>query len=378
MDDVFERYDRGRAGDHPFQDGGALPLLWFNEIDASLDVRDFVQGLLAEESAIVVYGESNAGKTFWVTDLALHVAAGLPWNGRRIEQSGVVYAVLEGGNGFRNRIAAWRDANDLSGVDIPFAAIPASLNLLNPDADTPRLIAAMGVAAARMQMPVRLVVIDTLSRALAGGSENDSEDMGALVANMDSIRQATGAAVLFIHHSGKDTTKGARGHSLLRAAVDTEIEVVADGDTKTATVVKQREMGKGDAFPFSLRVVELGHNRHGEPITTCVVEAGEAGTGRGTAAHRRLTGHNRRAHDVLTDLVAVSGQDGHHGVPPGFLSVPEKWWRDRFDEQAMPGAEEDAKRKAFRRAADKLVELQIVGVGAKRVWLVSFETRTTP
>ncbi len=51
--------------------------------------------------------------------------------------------------------------------------------------------------------------------------------MGALVRCMDLIRQETGACVLFVHHSGKDAAKGARGHSLLRAAIDTEIEVKA-------------------------------------------------------------------------------------------------------------------------------------------------------
>ena len=30
---------------------------------------------------------------------------------------------------------------------------------------------------------------------------------------------------MLVHHTGKDTAKGARGHSLLRAATDTEIEV---------------------------------------------------------------------------------------------------------------------------------------------------------
>ena len=85
-----------------------LPLLWFHEIEQVLDAKDFVQGVLIEEGAVVIYGESNAGKTFWATDLALHVAAGDPWRKRRVEKSGVIYCVLEGGNGFRNRVSAWK------------------------------------------------------------------------------------------------------------------------------------------------------------------------------------------------------------------------------------------------------------------------------
>jgi len=40
--------------------------------------------------------------------------------------------------------------------------------------------------------------------------------------------------------SGKDQTTGARGHSSLRAAVNTEIEVSVDGLMRLATTRKQR------------------------------------------------------------------------------------------------------------------------------------------
>lgn len=260
-------------GPKPLPEARPLPILYFDAIRPRLDARDFVEDLLIEGSAAVVYGESNAGKTFWATDLALHVAAGRAWNGRHVAQGGVVYCVLEGGIGFHNRVSAWRAHHGLEDACIPFAAVPSNLNLLDPDADTPRLIAVIREAAATLEMPVKLVVIDTLARAFAGGNENASEDMGALVANMDAVRAATGCAFMFIHHSGKDRAKGARGHSSLRAAIDTEIEVVAaeEGDTKTATVVKQRDLKKGDAFAFALRAVTLGSNPRGKPVTSCVV-----------------------------------------------------------------------------------------------------------
>ena len=36
----------------------------------------------------------------------------------------------------------------------------------------------------------------------------------------------------------------------------------------------------------------------------------------------------------------------------------------------MAGAEEETKRKAFRRAADSLIESSTVGMGSGRVWVV--------
>ena len=349
--------------------GVSLPMVWFDQIKPSLDVMDFIQGVLVEKSAAVVFGDSNAGKTFWTTDLALHVAAGQEWNGRRVEQGCVIYCVLEGSRGFRNRVIAWKHRHGLEDASIPFAVIELPLDLMKPDADTPRLIAAIRAAAARIGIRVKLVVIDTLSRALAGGNESSSDDMGALVMNMDTIRAETGACVMFIHHSGKDQTKGARGWSGLRAAIDTEIEMAADeaAGTSTATVVKQREMKKGDAFSFRLETVVLGQNRHGEDVTTCVVEQTEQRLP--SSKKIRLSDDQTSALRVLQDVIALYGERGHTGVPLDFLSVPEGWWRDRFYERCKIGSSQDTKKKAYQRIADKLQRLGKVAADGGRVWL---------
>ncbi|MFP5368024.1 MAG: AAA family ATPase, partial [Actinomycetes bacterium] len=214
--------------------------------------------------------------------------------------------------------------------------------------------------------------IDTLARAFAGGNENASEDMGLLVLNMDKIREETGACVLFIHHSGKDAAKGARGHSSLRAALDTEIEVKADEETgaKVASVVKQRELAKGQVFGFNLETVVLGQNRYGEDVTTCLVRS--ANVQADTSGHQksgRMSVDQQAAYSVLCDLIAERGQPNYRGVPNGAQSIPEQWWRERFYQRAKPGADEGTKQKAFRRAADALLAHRAVGMDHGRVWL---------
>ena len=378
-DDVFGQWDRKQKvvslQDYlPGMGPPGLPLVYYDDIVPSLDVQDFVEGLMVEQSAGVVYGESNSGKTFWMTDLALHVAAGIPWNGREVDQAAVIYVALEGGIGFRNRVEAWRVEKQLD-APVLFASIMVAINLLDPDADTGALIEAIRAASATLSAPVKLVVIDTLSRAMAGGNENAPDDMGALVMNMDRVRQETKAAVWFVHHSGKDQAKGARGHSLLRAAIDTEIEVVATGEqtasSRAATVVKQRELPKGDVFNFGLKVIDLGTNRRGKPVTSCVVENSGEGANAGASLHRRrLPQQQQRALEVLADLVGSAGQSGHPGTPADVPSVPEKWWRERFYERAMPGAEPGAKKMAFRRASDALLTAHLIGMSATRVWVV--------
>ncbi|WP_261361173.1 helicase RepA family protein [Gemmata massiliana] len=65
------------------------------------------------------YGESGGGKTFFTLDLALHVAAGMPWRGREVDLRGVLYLALEGSHGIRNRGAAFKQANALNAVELP-------------------------------------------------------------------------------------------------------------------------------------------------------------------------------------------------------------------------------------------------------------------
>lgn len=353
----------------------SLPLVWFGEIEKVLDVKDFVQGVLVEQGAAVVYGESNAGKTFWTTDLALHVAAGREWNGRRVERGGVIYCVLEGGAGFRNRVAAWR--TETGETDIPFAAIPASLNLLDKDADTQKLIDAIRVAQAKISVPVKLVVIDTLSRAMAGGNENAPDDMGALVLNMDRIREETKASLLFVHHSGKDQAKGARGHSSLRAAIDTEIEVVAsETDDKAATVVKQRELPKGDVFGFTLKVVELGTNRHGEAVTTCIVAPKTVGdTGQiGTKKKGKLPASAALGARALGIALGKKGAylPPTKEYPPNTFAVSATEWRAEFYQ--LKAGSNDTNKHAFSRAETDLLAAEIITARNGLVWFVKRDT----
>ncbi len=345
-----------------------LPLLYAAAIEPVLSSGEIVQGLLLEGSAAVVYGESNSGKTFLVTDIALHVAAGRPWNGRRVARCGVVYAALEGGHGFRNRVTAWLRHHAVAAVDLPFAAIPAALDLRDPAADTDRLIAAVGEASAHMRHRVGLIVVDTLSRALAGGDENAPADMGALVQNMDRVRAETGAAVMFIHHSGKDPGRGARGHSLLRAAIDSEIEVTDREGARSAIVVKQRDLAKGAEIAFRLMPVVLGQNEFGETVATCIVEA-TAGERTG-APRQSLPQQARVILDRLHDCVAADGEPlpaGPRFPPPPVSGVRYDVWRASAD-AAMGHLGKESRRRAFGRAVELLIARRIVGTQDGWAW----------
>jgi hypothetical protein len=266
------------------------PLIWLSEVEPVLAQAYIVRDLIAAGAAVVIYGDSNSGKTFFVLDLALHIAAGRPWRDQRIQPGLVVYVAAEGGHGIRNRLAAYRQAASWT-KGASFAVLPQNVDLLDPLADTGPLIEVIQAAEEIAGQKVAAIVLDTLARVMTGGNENDSRDMSAFIANVDRVRAETGAAVLIIHHAGKDATKGARGHSSLRAAVDTEILVEGLEGTRTATVCKQRDMPSGQVYAFTLEPVTVGTDAEdGTAITSCVVAVTDA-----PAKQRRVSGKNQEA-----------------------------------------------------------------------------------
>jgi len=348
---------------------------WWKNIEATTDTTDFVEDTLGGQQMSVVYGESNTGKTFWVLDLAFHIATGRNWNGLEVDKGAVIYCALEGAHGITNRIAAlkFHYQGDLDNGDAnpPLGVITTSINLLDPKADLGDLITAIQLEQSRMGVPLRMLVIDTLARALSGGNENSPDDMGALVKNTDVIRAATGVHVCLIHHSGKDQARGARGHSSLRAATDTEIEISRPpgGDISMARVTKQREFEGDQEYAFGLTVVELGITRRNKQKTSCVVY--EADVKDAKRAKKRLpSGKNMKiALKILlklldTDIAYISTAEG----APGCKGVNIEPWKQAAFEEAQWGYERQANR--FDTAKTALIADGFVGHKGDFFWII--------
>jgi hypothetical protein len=243
-----------------------LYVVRWHESKPKLDQPYLIDDVCDLGTMVVTYGDSNVGKTYVVLDQARCIAAGEPWNGHKVKQGLVVYVASEGGTGFHKRIEAYRREHKL--VDLPFSLIPCPVDIHSPNGDTDRLIRLIKQEQEHFGQQCVLIVIDTLARAMGGGDENTSVDMGLLVRQCDRLRAATGATVNLIHHTGKDKTKGARGSSALRAATDTEIEI----DAGVLSVEKQRDLAKVKPMNFRLKPITIGQRPDGRDVTSCVVE----------------------------------------------------------------------------------------------------------
>jgi hypothetical protein len=264
--------------------GRRLPLTMLHEL-GPVRVQDrLVRGLLGEGILAVIYGEPGGGKSFAASDLAIHIALGWPWLGRKVAPGSVLYVASEAQGGWPNRVEAFcrhHQIDDNQRQRIPVGFVLASVDLGPQGGDVERIVETAAELATKTGEPVKLIVIDTLARTLVGGDENSSIDMSAFVAKCEAIRQFTGATVLIVHHSGKNAAMGARGHSALRAAIDAEFEVEQSERGRLIRIRKAREGTSGDEIGFALQVVEVGTDHEdaddliGTPITSCVVQAAE-------------------------------------------------------------------------------------------------------
>lgn len=187
-------------------------------------LEPLVSGYLYRDTLAMLYGPSGSGKTFQAVAWALHIATGRWWEGHRVEQAPVLYVISEGARMMAQRVQAWTDHH---GVDLgdaqPIHWHTGTINLSDRDH-----VAAVGQVAG--DLGAGLVVIDTLARCAGGAEENSAKDMSMIVEHADMIVGGSGGAcVLLVHHSGKDAAAGARGSSVLRAAMDTEIALDAAG-----------------------------------------------------------------------------------------------------------------------------------------------------
>lgn len=242
-----------------------------------------IGGVIVCESLAVLYGSSGAGKTFVALDWALSVASGSWWQGRPVRQAPVLFVAAEGSGGLGARVAAWKGANRYSG-DAGMLIHAEPVNLLDP--------AAAGVVAeASKRIAAVLVVVDTVARSMPGGDENSAKDIGRLVDNADVIRRASGAAVLLVHHAGKDTSAGMRGNSALHGAVATVIECKGGDGRLELSCRKQKDDAEFD--PIHLGLLPYGGS--------CVLSA-RPSTGGGEMPAGAV--------DLLRVLVEIADEDG--------------------------------------------------------------------
>lgn len=330
------------------------------DVQPVMEMRHLVNGWLSEGALSVLYGPSNTGKTFVALSVGAHVAAGIDWWGHKVRQMPVLYMALEGGVGFTNRIAAIKEA-------VPDLAASRNLWYIGSPMDLYQEVGVTELCDALPEVDFGLIVVDTLARAMAGGDDSSGGDMGHFVANMDRLREITGAHVLIIHHSGKDETKGARGSTVLKGAVDTEIFISNEGEVRAT---KQRDMPRADPLYFDLESVSFGISSEGDEVTSAVAKPTDAPSRR----QKPLSGQAEVALQALLDAIAKHGETKRGtDFPHNRKCVHIDHWREMCERKGLTskGTTKNAQSQAFGRQKNKLMETDHIRIQDDFVWRVA-------
>jgi putative DNA primase/helicase len=191
--------------------------------------------------------------------------------------------------------------------------------------------------------------------------------MGNLIAAAKRLQDLTGGLVLLVHHTGKDTSKGLRGHSSLYAALDGAIEVSRPEVRREWSVAKSKDDETGQVHPFRLEQVTVGVDDDGEDIMSCVVVPDDTGE---TARRTKLPqgGNQKIALDTLGQPLRESKVFNVDGAPPGHPCI-------RLEDALLLVAERlpcEPKRRTERaqQALNGLVAKNICGVKDGWLWRV--------
>jgi hypothetical protein len=342
-----------------------FPLVAFDDVKVDTLRRGYlIKGLLASTGLAVVWGPPKCGKSFWAMDIAMHIALGWDYRGRRVQQAPVVYVALEGQHGLAARIEAFRRRHNVESA--PFFLVLVRLNLI---AEARALVEA--IKAQIGDVLPGAVFIDTLNRSLVG-SESKDEDMARYLAAADFVADQLGCAVVIVHHCGIDATRP-RGHTSLTGSVESQLAVKRGGAGEViVTVEYAKDFAEGTEVCSRLEPVTVGIDPDGDDITTLVVLPAEPMlTAKGNG--KNIKGANKVALELLRKAVDEAGEvpPANNHIPPNTRTILIETWRTYAYQGSITESDKpDARQKAFVRASKKLQEANLVGIWGDRAWIV--------
>ena len=214
-----------------------IELLWHGQEQARAKRSWLVKDLIPETGKGLASGQWGTAKTFGMIDLAGSIMTATPFAGRTVaRQGGVLFVAAEGSSEIPIRLQgivdhklrpnAWAfgAAGQPIGVDLeklPFAWIEEGTSLKE---DFDRLVSAALAAAAHIRdqfdLPLSLIIIDTLNAAANFKDGNDAAEGQFIMNRLGELSRRTGAFVLAVDHFGKAVETGTRGTSAKEAASD--------------------------------------------------------------------------------------------------------------------------------------------------------------
>ncbi len=166
-----------------------------------------IEGILHQGCKMILGGTSKSNKSWCLLDLAISVASGKSWWGRRCTKTAVVYLNFE-----LHDWAIGQRINAICGGRPECTGLGDSLaiwNLRGKNADLTFLRPKLEEQLARHQFG--LIILDPAYKVLGDRDENANGEIAGLMNELEALAQSSGASVVVAHHfaKGDSTSKSA-------------------------------------------------------------------------------------------------------------------------------------------------------------------------
>jgi hypothetical protein len=361
---------------------GSVDLYELLDIDGMAALPDpdwLIEDMVPATAMTLIFGGSDAFKSFLALDMALSVATGRKWQGRDVRQGPVIYIASEGAIGVgKKRVRGWLEHYGMEGKP-PIYLLRQEV-LMNDPAAFKKLTDTID---AKLGGKLALIVCDVLS-GTRKGSEVDDEGAADHVRALQTLVRTYGASVVSLTHTGWADSERARGHTHTWGSYDTRLKVEGDKDRMmtTLTINRHKDSDAGPPMTFDLVPVPVPGmtKRNGEPETTLVPvwSAESEPVGKRKAGQKALPPPAKTVLNQLRNAVIDAGTappPHMKDIPQSVLVVSRDLLRQRCISAGISGDDTTpaARRQAFKRGVDVLKGRDIMAEWEGLVWLVKDE-----
>ncbi len=215
----------------PRQDEGDKPLRRIRFIDNKAlramecpPIEWIIPDVLPVGLVSAIVAQSGAGKSWCVGDMMRKLSYGGVWAGKyQLQKRKVGYIDLEGNyTTLQNRmnkldVGAPNELDDEADANLWWSSDLGQLDLTD-EAVRSEVIEAVKEAG------IEVLFVDSLSKTHL--VDENTEAMKHVMNALEDIARRASCTIVVIHHAGKDKTRGARGSSAIKAAMQHQIELI--------------------------------------------------------------------------------------------------------------------------------------------------------
>jgi hypothetical protein len=293
---------------------------WDGDEDQDLNITWTIHELIPEVGVGLLAGQWGLYKTSVAIDMSLAIAHSAVFLGHGVRRNGgTVFFATEGAAGIKRRVRAVQSIKHKSVERSPFTWFKTCPSLLTKEGIDELIATIKRVRAQlkrRFNLPLALVIIDTVVNAAAygkAGDENDAAVNAALMVNLARVSRETGAFVLGVDHFGKAVDTGTRGSSAKEGGADVVLALLGDRTpggavSKTRMALRKiRDSRSGDEHPFEVEEITVGHDEVGMPITGLVIKWIERRQPQDTTSRAEERWHTKNLKTLRAALMKALG-----------------------------------------------------------------------